>query len=339
LGLRLVAGSSRAEPAEGGGFGVSLCGVADEFGGVGSWLGIVVVTLAACLMCAEAGDAASWSVKAVAPLPAAGGQLTGISCPSATACEAVGFYPGTGKNQFPAAERWNRSKWSIQSSGRTNGYLYGLACPSRRNCIAVGYESATDRPLVERWNGSRWSITRLAGHGALNGVSCSSTRACTAVGSDTGTGPGGPLVERWNGRTWQRQKIHAPAVAAGFDTYLSGVACPSATECLGVGVADNLAFAERWTGRSWSPQSQPSLSNSDALSDVSCTTAKACVAVGGTDFGTFAERWNGTRWSVQRTPNPAGGNSISLVAVSCSSAKRCTAVGTAPSGPFAERYS
>jgi hypothetical protein len=77
---------------------------------------------------------------------------------------------------------------------------------------------------------------------------------------------------------------------------------------------------------------------------VACTSASACTAVGNqTLVKTLAERWNGSSWQVQATPNPSGGNNITLGGVACPTSSACTAFGLnlTNSGPFtlAERWS
>ena len=68
------------------------------------------------------------------------------------------------------------------------------------------------------------------------------------------------------------------------------------------------------------------------IESVSCVTATACTSVGsysntsGTTV-TLAEAWDGTSWTKQSTPNPAGGNSPTLLGVSCPAASFCEAVG------------
>src|SRR5947209_5810846 len=91
-------------------------------------------------------------------------QLLGVSCASTSACTAVGAY-FTGMSPRMLAERWNGTKWSIQSTPNPKGVvgiigLFGVSCASANACTAVGYYyNGTIYPtLAERWNGTKWSI-------------------------------------------------------------------------------------------------------------------------------------------------------------------------------------
>jgi hypothetical protein len=77
-------------------------------------------------------DGTSW-VRQHVP-GAASGLLTGVSCPSATSCTAVG---GT------AAAHWNGTAWTLQQTAKPPHalgpyYLVGVSCPTTSVCEAVG---------------------------------------------------------------------------------------------------------------------------------------------------------------------------------------------------------
>jgi hypothetical protein len=106
-------------------------------------------------------------------------------------------------------------------------------------------------------------------------------------------------------------------------------------------------LAERWNGRTWRivPTFKAAPAGPNAgFNGVACTSASACTAVGNqTMVKTLAERWNGVRWQVQATPNPSGGQEITLASVACPARTVCTAFGLnlTGSGPLtlAERWS
>jgi hypothetical protein len=137
------------------------------------------------------------------------------------------------------------------------------------------------------------------------------------------------------GQVWSVLSTPNPSGAAR--SLFSGVACVSASACLGAGNADSSesvssSLAERWTGAEWQlqPPVLPSGAKSAELMGVSCSSSAACTAIGSyvTSAGTsatLAERWNGTEWAVQSTPNPSG--SPVLTGVACPSATSCEAVG------------
>jgi hypothetical protein len=246
---------------------------------------------------AEGWNGTTWSIEPT-PNPTGGSNviLSGVSCTSASACTAVGdSYNGT--TTVTLAERWNGTKWSIQSTPNPTGASFilmtSVSCTSASACTAVGDYSkgtAAQVPLAERWNGTKWSIQHPpnpAGSqgSALASVSCASASACTAVGDYNNGTTDVTLAERWNGTAWSIQS--APNPTGGSNVILSGVSCASAGACTAVGD----------------------------------------YAKGATAGVTLAERWNGTTWSIQHTPNPTGASVSLLNGVSCTSASACTAVG------------
>jgi hypothetical protein len=271
------------------------------------------------------------------------GQLLWVSCPSTTACFAVGTYVDASGTGVSLAERWNGVAWSVQPTpnppGAAVSILNGVSCTSSSACVAVGaYRdgSGANHAFAERWNGTTWSLQSVpeppgSQNSLLNADSCSSASSCTAVGADTdGSGVQRTLVERWDGTAWAVQPTPDPTGAQS--SFLSGIACTSATACVATGGSDQGALAERWDGTTWSIQPTPSPGQAAALFSVACTSVSACLAVGTyTDSSgagvTLAEQWNGTKWTVQSTPNPTGPQFVFLGSVSCSSASACTAVG------------
>jgi hypothetical protein len=99
-----------------------------------------------------------WSLQtAASPADLLGSSvLRGVSCTSASACIAVGYYQNK-----TLVERWNGKKWSVQSTPQAQGSLYSVTCSSTSACTAVG--SYIEGALVERWNGKKWSVQTIAG--------------------------------------------------------------------------------------------------------------------------------------------------------------------------------
>jgi hypothetical protein len=274
-------------------------------------------------------NGSSWSSQTPPnPAGAAFASLAGVSCGSATACEAGGDF-STNTSQTPQvtlAEAWNGSSWSLQRAAAARGAianaLTSVSCVRVASgfCEAVG--SHADRsgvnsvPLAEVWNGSRWKIQKTAapagGSMSLTGVSCVSARFCVAVGSRSGTTGG---AEVWNGKSWALQRVPGGP--------LTSVSCTSAAFCMAAGGDGHV---DTWNGRSWS--STATGAGFTSLTSVSCASPSACEAIGGGPSGDQAERWNGTTWRAQATPTPAGGSSMALRAVSCAGPRYCEAVGS-----------
>ena len=63
-------------------------------------------------------------------------HLAGVSCPTATACTAVG---AAGRTAL--AERWNGSAWTVQAipiGAGTSSHLSAVSCTGPNACTAVG---------------------------------------------------------------------------------------------------------------------------------------------------------------------------------------------------------
>jgi hypothetical protein len=90
----------------------------------------------------EAWDGAHWSIQS-APNPAgvAGISLSGVSCPSATACVAVGDGLIGRATGGALLERWDGTSWSVEPSpnpGPGSTPLNAVSCSSPTVCTAVG---------------------------------------------------------------------------------------------------------------------------------------------------------------------------------------------------------
>jgi hypothetical protein len=194
---------------------------------------------------AEHWDGTSWAVQA-AVAPAGGGELLGVSCPTALDCIAVGESSGpTGV----LAERWNGTRWAVQAMPRpagTNMTLAGMSCKAPERCIAVGSETTsagggttTTGAVVERSNGPTWTLQADAAPSgtSLAGVSCPSSRSCTAVGVNVPAGappvPTTAVAEHWDGTNWALQTVPEPSGTFGAE--LSGVWCLATLNCTAVG--------------------------------------------------------------------------------------------------------
>jgi hypothetical protein len=194
---------------------------------------------------AERWDGTSWTITTT-PNPA-GSQLSslqGVSCTSASACTAVGFYKDSLGVTKTLVERWNGTSWSIQESpspSTTSSSLAGVHCTSSTVCVAVGRTvdgAGVPGPLAEHWNGTTWSTKEIpspsgATSTGLATVSCTSASSCAAVGSYTNSGGTGVTVaERWNGTSWAVQSTPNPSGAT--KSFFTGVSCAE-EPCIGVG--------------------------------------------------------------------------------------------------------
>ena len=288
---------------------------------------------------AEGWNGTAWQLQdAVAPRGATGNALSGVSCVSASFCEAVGTHYDSAANQDILAETWNGQKWTIQStpdlpnpsgsSAFSNG-LDQVSCVSAQFCEAVGAGSAG--PFTLMWNGTSWTVQTLPGVSDVDPqeVSCASADFCMMA-------DGFAQVDTWDGTSWSA----APA-PAGF-TFIGSVSCLSPAFCEAVGGGDEDSLAAVWNGTSWTDQTLAG-TVSTSMNAVSCTTATSCQAVGETPGsngyeGTAAESWNGSAWTLQSTTSPSTTLGSDLTAVSCTSATSCIGVGSYTSSNVGSTY-
>ena len=146
---------------------------------------------------ADRWDGTAWSAQPV-PVPAGtrNSLLDGLSCVSANACTAVGYWQNSSGNQSVLVERWNGTAWSVQPAPdpSTNGAsLSAVSCVSASACTTVGFydtNSGDQRTLAEVWDGTAWSVQPTASPAnaasQLNGLACRAPRTCTAVGVSAG---------------------------------------------------------------------------------------------------------------------------------------------------------
>jgi hypothetical protein len=287
---------------------------------------------------------------AVAASPNPSGTLAGfngVACYSPTGCIAVGGY-STATADLTLVERWNGSAWAIMASPNASGtssVLRGVACATATNCQAAGESVTTvEKTLIERFNGTSWAV--LASPGAagttdnnLNGIACAGTTFCLAAGGSAAASGLNTLVERWNNTAWA--VVATPGLASTGYGLLNGVACPSATLCVGVGQF-NTGFQTRTTSvkldTSVSPNWKtvtpkiPTGATSSKLLSIACPSITLCLAVGtyttSTGDKTLAEKFNGTAWSIVTTTNVTGAESNVLAGVACPTSTSCFAVGS-----------
>jgi len=243
---------------------------------------------------AERWNGTEWSIQSTpSPSGATHSILSGVSCPSTTACKAVGRYHNSSGKEVTLAERWNGTEWSIQSTPNPSGaYGSSLASVSCVTTVCTAVGQGGSGTLAERWNGTEWSLQSTpnpsgSSSSPLESVSCASSSACMAVGyADPSSGGAVTLAERWNGTEWSLQSTPN---SSGVN-FLSGVSCSSPNQCVAVGEAEGEpaggdeggALAERWNGAEWSLQGVPLLERvkGESLHGVSCPASTTCTAAG-----------------------------------------------------------
>ena len=206
----------------------------------------------------------TWARQSTPNSPGAVTTLVSVSCPTATACMAIG------SNELPVgsaalAEHWNGQVWTLQPVPKPAGgpgRMRSVACASATYCVAVGNSDANQgqgrqQPVSVVWNGSTWKQAPVpyppqSFEAELFGVSCRAPTACTAVGTYAPYGKASQtMADRWNGTSWTRQPSATPP---GFSiAYMSSVSCPASRACIAAGVKGPPphTLAERWNGSAW----------------------------------------------------------------------------------------
>jgi hypothetical protein len=283
---------------------------------------IIAVAALAVWTAGPACAASGWVLQSAPSTAEPVTALNGVSCVSASYCQAVGYDSGG-----TLAEEWNGSTWTIQPTPGAGSpdELDGVSCVSASYCQAVGSTSAGI--LTVEWDGSGWTGAPEAVPGiSLLGVSCVSASYCEAVGR-TGSGA---IAAYWNGYVWASQGVSAPTGAL-----LNSVSCVTVSNCTAVGYygpnASTRGLAEHWNGSTWTAETFVQEGADTLPFSVSCTSATSCLAVGAyysTDATyqyALAERWNGSTWTADNGSSP--NDQAAFFGVSCLSAADCSATG------------
>jgi photosystem II stability/assembly factor-like uncharacterized protein len=255
-------------------------------------------------------------------------DLASTSCPTATACVAVGALgailttgdagsswsargglgaPGSDPFNLPIAQNGNGlyAPASIPETPDAHP-LDAVSCASTSSCVAVGELGKVMTTSNLNSGGGNWSPHSSNTANRLTGVSCpKGSTACFAVG-DYGT----ILKSTDGGSSWTSQ-------GSGTLTFLNGISCWDTSDCLVVG-AQGLILTTH-DGSTWAPTSTPT---SAYLSAVSCASTSSCLAVGG-DGTVLASGNDGRSWTLQSAPS-----GDDLDAVSCATNRDCVVSGS-----------
>jgi photosystem II stability/assembly factor-like uncharacterized protein len=296
--------------------GIASVGVGTCVSSINCWLGAQTTPGDPAVIATNNGGS-TWSVQSLPSDHSAStdDDVSGISCPSATTCEATATTPGLGTSGSAFGTTDGGATWSEQTVP-TNEGLNAISCLSTTTCLAVGGTSS-GTILSTDDGGATWAeATGPHGIQELQDVDCT-TIACTVLGSDAGD-EGGSLVMTTTdaGTSWSLNVIQPGQVVLG------SVACASNSTCTATGGAASTASIVTTTnsGSAWNSQAVPGIVG--PLSGVSCPSTSVCEA--GTGSGILGSTDGGTTWSPQAVPAGTAG----LTALSCASTEACVAVGS-----------
>ena len=211
------------------------------------------------------GGASAWSDASVE-----GGNLTsgfsGVSCPSAAFCAAVGAAEVfTSTNPTGGVGAWHGPV--TLSQGRT----MAVSCPSAALCVVVDEAGDISTSTNPTGGAESWSTAHIES-AAFAGVSCASESLCVAVGTLKG---GGKEVFTSTNPTGGAGSWSGAALEVG--TGLSAVSCPSVSFCTTVGGGEAFTSTNPIGGAgAWSG---PLAVDSHKLTAVSCPSTSFCAAV------------------------------------------------------------
>ncbi|MDQ6914659.1 MAG: YCF48-related protein [Actinomycetota bacterium] len=201
------------------------------------------------------------------PLPQ-GEDLKGVSCPSLSACVAVGN-TGAIVTTGDGGAHW---KWQDSATGAD---LRAVSCASTLACVAVGDAGVALRTSD---GGAHWSSVQFETK-ALNAVSCPSTSTCFAAGDE------GTLARSDDGgASWSAQdsKTNEP---------LYGIGCPAASTCFAAGRTGVIVATTN--GATWSAQSS---GTQERLHAIACWSVAECLVAGDSDKA-FKTSNGGASWT------------------------------------------
>ncbi len=300
----------------------------------------------------------AFSATSISDARTPGGYVSGISCPSAKMCIAVGsFY--TEETDTPIVEMWNGKTWTLVVVPKPGAMYYELeavTCTSTSFCMIVGGyggEDSAGAPVVMTFNGSSFTLHNVPVGAAdsedayLYAVSCASPSACLAAGEEYDP----PFSVWWNGKSVSVSTMPQPQ-DEWAESY--GVGCISTSKCFATAEYetatpteeyDYQSYIAEWNGHSWSFVTQKvnvAGASEVELGPIACPSSKRCVSVGygydsSSGWEAISDIYNGSKWSTELVGDPAHSDYSGLAGVACTSSKACIAVGESES-ELAGRY-
>jgi hypothetical protein len=190
--------------------------------------------------------------------------FTGLSCPSAGNCTAVGGYWGSADVEQGLILTERDGAWSSgvraplprhaipnNEPNEFNSPITSVSCAAPDDCAAVGWyvlkPNGTHQGLLLTERGGAWKASTLVlpagvkapGGVFLTSVTCPSRGNCVAIGYYGSRGKTYGLIARERGGKWGRASAAAVprnAAAAGKShTFLNAVSCAMSSRCTAVG--------------------------------------------------------------------------------------------------------
>ena len=284
----------------------------------------------------------TWTAEAP-PVPGGAAEyssLSGLSCPSAGSCMAVGT-ASTESGYEALVESLSGDTWTPTelSQGLTAPNLNGIWCASMTSCVAVGESGSLSTPsiLTETLTGGTWtadtSVPAPVGavSASLNTISCITITSCVAAGSYTDSGgvDTHALFESLSGGVWTLSTTADPVGSTSIE--VTSLQCFSASSCFAVGGwgptdTTTNGLLETLSGSTWTAST---IQNGVYLRSLWCASSTSCIAVGYPSSGSsVTETLSGTTWSSGTLPGlNDGGTDNGTVGISCTTVTSCVTIG------------
>lgn len=273
-----------------------------------------------------------------------GSSLYGISCPSASTCFAVGTSASGQALVQQTSDAGGR--WSSDTDGVSGPGLDAVSCGDVNDCVAT---SSSGSVLFTSDGGATWASTSVSSADTLSSVACPTSENCWTTVSAGPNAPNAIEASANGGQSWVGQNWSPPPAPGGYQLLgvdLDAVTCPTASQCVAVGLIryaeypppettdpilfqyDQLVVSTTDGGQTWNAQPFPG--EDYQLTAVSCGTPQDCVAVGDGAGYLLSSDDSGAIWTLTDLPGDfvlAGSSTPSLNGVDCPDTEDCIAVG------------
>jgi Tfp pilus assembly protein PilV len=280
-------------------------------------------------------------------------SLTQVVCPSSSDCVAIGT-TATGAAVLNDAISGGVDTWTAVGLPANVTGLSQLACPTGgTGCVAIGTTSSPSAGtpiIVSGGYTGTWTASTSTGPtyslSLLVSVACPSATSCVFSGAGKiGSASAGPIVVA--GTT---TNMATSALSVGYDSFPSGTTvtsvtglnCPSSSECLVLGTTASGPFV-MWvgtaSGSTLTTESLPTVAGAamSSLTQIACPSASACVLIGAAGSASAPAILSGAlsggagdSWTSATVP-AVSGTGITLGQVTCASATACVVSGVGTS--------
>lgn len=170
-------------------------------------------------------------------------DLSRLSCPDSSVCEAIGAGTEKGRN-VTVIERLHTGRWTLSATSRLPGARRtapgDIGCSAASACLVTesGSASRTSRDPIRsgllRLTSTGWHkvTSALAGDLVATNVTCPPGRACLAFAHDARTSTLDELSD-----TGAFSSLATPVASSGRPVDIAGLTCPALDRCFGLGKA------------------------------------------------------------------------------------------------------